>query len=430
MSGRFVRASQFRHVYGEPNKKQESYLDIKPQCLGESSYIVANKTWFAFAKQGGGGPVSVAAVGKLGRTDTKYSINVHTAKVADLSFNPFDDSLLATGSDDCHIKLSQIPDGGLTENITKPLVVLEGHQKKITLIEFSPTASNVLASCSHDTTVKIWDVAEQEEIFSYDGHSAMLQSLHWSQDGSTLVTKSQDKMLRMYDPRVATEVVCVDSQLGSKPAKALSIDNHGLIWTCGRNKYNMRVWALWDKKKMEAPVATGEYDSGSGAFMAYYDPDTSIVYLGGKGDGQIRYYEISNGNAFHLSTYQGESQKGFTILPKAAVDVTKCEIARCIRLMQNWARPVSFIVPRKSDLFQSDIFPDCYAELPAMTTAEWKAGENKPAPTMPLDPKKRQDVQKQGGFVAAKSKAELKEELKIANARIAELEAELAKLKA
>lgn len=428
MSGRFVRASQFRHVYGEAAKKQESYLELKPQCLGESSYIVANKKYFAYAKQGGGGPVTVGEVAKVGRLETKYGINVHTSKVADLSFNPFIDSLLATGSDDCLIKLSQIPEEGFKAPVKEAVATLEGHQKKITLIEFSPTASNVLASCSHDKTVKVWDVAEQEELCSYDGHDAMLQSLHWSQDGSKLLSKSQDKMLRMYDPRTPTEVVCVDSQLGTKPGKALMIDNHGLVFTCGRNKYNTRVWALWDQKKMDAPVKTGEYDSGSGAFMAYYDPDTSIVYLGGKGDGSIRYFEISQGNAFHLSTYQGDSQKGFTILPKSAVDVTKCEVARCIRLMQNWASPVSFIVPRKSDLFQADIFPDCYAEIPAMTAAEWMSGMNKPAPTMPLDPKKRQDVQKQGGFVAAKTKTQLKEELAVANARIKELEAQLAKL--
>lgn len=429
MSGRFVRASQYRHVYGETAKKPDSYLDVQPVCLGESSYIVGNKKYFAFGSKGGGGPVTVGKIGETGRVNKKFGINVHTAKIADLSFNPFNDSLLATGSDDCYIKLTQIPET-FTETIKTPLATLEGHQKKITLIEFSPTASNVLASCSHDKTVKVWDVQEQEELLSYDGHGAMLQSLNWNSDGSQLITKSQDKMMRIYDPRASEAVTCVDSTFGTKPAKALFIDNHDLVFSCGRNKYNMRTWALWDRKKMDKPIKEAEYDSGSGAFMAYYDPDTSIVYVGGKGDGQIRYFEITKDDCFHLSTYSGEAAKGFTILPKAAVDVSKCEIASCLRLHQNYVSPVQFIVPRKSDLFQADIFPDCYAELPALSAEEWKSGQNKPAPTMPLDPKKRKDQVVGSDFTVAKSKAELKEELAAANAKIKELEAELAKLKA
>ena len=44
------------------------------------------------------------------------------------------------------VKLWEIPDDGLTENITEPIVDMIYHQKRVGLIEWHPTASNILIS--------------------------------------------------------------------------------------------------------------------------------------------------------------------------------------------------------------------------------------------------------------------------------------------
>lgn len=46
-------------------------------------------------------------------------------------------------------------------------------------------------------------------------------------------------------------------------------------------------------------------------------------------------------------------------------------------------------VPRKSDLFQKDIFPDTYAGVPGLEAAAWLGGENAEPQTMSLNPKDR-----------------------------------------
>jgi len=46
--------------------------------------------------------------------------------------------------------------------------------------------------------------------------------------------------------------------------------------------------------------------------------------------------------------------------------------------------PISFQVPRKSDVFQDDIFPDCFAGEPAITSDEWLAGKDAEPKTMSL----------------------------------------------
>merc|ERR1719148_121125 len=49
-------------------------------------------------------------------------------------------------------------------------------------------------------------------------------------------------------------------------------------------------------------------------------------------------------------------------------------------------QPLSFIVPRKSDAFQDDIFPDAPSSVPAHTADEWKEGSSKLPLTTALNP--------------------------------------------
>ena len=98
-------------------------------------------------------------INKTGRFDGSLpKVQGHSSSVLDFDWNPFDDSMVASASDDSTVKVWQIPEGGLTENLTEPLVDLKGHGRKVTLLKFNPTVNNVLASCSGDQTVKIWDI--------------------------------------------------------------------------------------------------------------------------------------------------------------------------------------------------------------------------------------------------------------------------------
>eukprot|EP00178_Gracilaria_changii_P021549 TRINITY_DN63998_c0_g1_i1.p1 TRINITY_DN63998_c0_g1~~TRINITY_DN63998_c0_g1_i1.p1 ORF type:complete len:114 (+),score=29.28 TRINITY_DN63998_c0_g1_i1:40-342(+) len=95
--------------------------------------------------------------------------------------------------------------------------------------------------------------------------------------------------------------------------------------------------------------------------------------------------------------------------------------------MRDYVQPVSFQVPRKSDLFQEDLYPPTYAGVAGLEFDAYIAGENKDPVTTSMDPSQRDDTQAAAAvFVADKSPAELKAELEAANKRIAELEAALA----
>ena len=70
----------------------------------------------------------------------------HKGAVLDIQWCPHNDNIIASASDDCSIKIWQIPDSGLVTNLTEPVVDLYAHQKRVGFIAWHPTAQNVLVS--------------------------------------------------------------------------------------------------------------------------------------------------------------------------------------------------------------------------------------------------------------------------------------------
>ena len=123
-------------------------------------------------------------------------------------------------------------------------------------------------------------------------------------------------------------------------------------------------------------------DCSSGILIPYYDPDTRIVFVAGKGDGNIRYYELTDSEPFihYLSEYKSSSpQRGLGVMAKRGLDVTKNEIFRFYKLHATGGicEPISMIVPRKSEVFQEDIYPDTLSGIPSISCDEWLTGVNR-----------------------------------------------------
>ena len=97
-----------------------------------------------------------------------------------------------------------------------------------------------------------------------------------------------------------------------------------------------------------------------------------MIYIAGKGDGNVRYYELLNEDPyiFYLSQFiSGAPQRGFGIVPKRGCVTAQCEIFRFYKLhaTKDIIEPISMIVPRKSESFQDDIYPETQAPVPSLT---------------------------------------------------------------
>ena len=94
-------------------------------------------------------------------------------------------------------------------------------------------------------------------------------------------------------------------------------------------------------------------------------------------DGNIRYFEYTNDKFEFLSEYKSvEPQRGIAFLPKRGVDLHENEVMRAYKTVNDaYIEPVQFIVPRRAEVFQSDIYPPATGTKPALSGTDYFAGK-------------------------------------------------------
>lgn len=440
---RIVRQSKYRHVFGKAFKKEKCYDNIKlSRNAWDSNYICANLKYFAVCVEAaGGGSFVVVPFETKGKLKSDYPLIAgHKAAVLDLDFNPFNDAIVASASEDGTAKLWSIPEGGLTETMRDAVQNLTGHKRKVGTVNWHPTASNVLATSSTDYTVKLWDVEKGQAGNTVEGHGNIIQNVAWNYDGSQLVSSCKDKKVRVLDPRSNAIVGDVAAHDGVKGCRAIFLGNTGKILTVGFSKTSDRQYAVWDPSNLSTPLCSENIDTASGQLMPFYDNDTGVLFLSGKGDGNVRYYEFADDatKLYYLSQYTSSvPARGMCALSKLGCKTAKCEIARLLKLTPSTMEPISFQVPRKGaeDVFQDDIYPPTAEPVPTVSADEWFSGKTvaprlisleggfKPRdkPASSFNP----DVQKEDEGPATEK--ELREEWKKQKDRISYLESEIAK---
>lgn len=397
MSGKFVRASKYRHVFGQAAKKELQYENVKvTNNAWDSNLIKTNGKFLAVNwNASGGGAFAVIPLNEVGKSPDQVPLfRGHTAQVLDTDFDPFNDRRLASGSDDSKIGIWDIPENysfhnALDENDeishVKPTRMLSGHSRKVGHVLFHPLAQNVLASSSLDYTVKLWDVESGENKLTLK-HPDMVTSMSFSYDGNYLATVARDKKLRVWDIR-ANKIVCEgQAHSGAKNQRVVWLGNSDRIATTGFSKLSDRQIGIWDAFNLEKGDLGGFYtvDQSSGILMPFYDDSNKILYLAGKGDGNIRYYELQNDELFELSEYQStEPQRGFAVAPKRTVNIKENEVVKGFKtVVDQYIEPVSFYVPRRSEEFQEDIYPDAPSDKPALSSEEWFSGKSVDGPIL------------------------------------------------
>jgi coronin-2 len=323
----------------------------------------------------------VIPLNNTGRIDfQRCKVIGHSGLIFDLKWNPFNDYQIASASDDCTIKLWTIPEGGLTSILSEFTNELLGHRRKITQLEWHPSTSNVLFSAGFDNLVIVWDVSTSplngnSILKIIDCHVDQIYSLAVNREGSHIATTSKDKILRIIEPRTGIVVAEGMAHNGTKQSRVVFL-NDSRVLTTGFSKHSDRQFSIWNQHDLKTPLASTTIDSASGIVQPFFDYETKTLYLCGKGEGTIRYYEIVDEapHIYYLNQFiSGQPQKSLGWMPKRGLNVATCEIFRFYKIHAagNVVEPISFNVPRKSTLFQSDLYPDTLSIKPAMTINEW-----------------------------------------------------------
>ena len=431
-------SSPYRHIYGEPAKPIDSYTEVLvTSSTIDTNMLAANARFIAvpWETRGGGSFAVLKADGK-GRIGTSAPLFTgHKAPVIDVAFNPFNDFVVASASDDATIKLWKIEcKGDQVAPNAAAYASMSGHSRKVSRLVFNPLVDGALASFGGENAIKLWDVNKGSVVSTIKGPTQQFLDINWSQDGNRLVLPAKDKKLHVYDVRAGTEVFAVAGHVGMKGGRAVFYDPLNYIASTGFGQSAARQVFLRDTRNPEKLIAEEDVDYNSGVLMPFIDPDTGVLYTFGRGDQACKYWELrgENPELFGLSqTAFPEAIRAVCHAPKYCVDTARCELDRFYIITQSKALlHLPMIVPRRNaECFQEDLYPETVGPEASIDFDSWKEGKD-------ATPKK---ISLENGFTLGEEKAvevpvgddpaALHKEIDRLKGRIAELEAEIAALK-
>ncbi|TFK48507.1 microtubule binding protein [Heliocybe sulcata] len=402
---RFVRPSKYRHVFGQTGKKEYGIENVKvSNSAWDTNLIAASGRYISINwNASGGGAFAILPLPSPFHATSNLPYKLpdiiplarsHTAPVLDTDWSPHNDAIVASAGEDGKAMIWKVEpssfegwgEEGWEPRDFDPVLRIDVSPRKIGQVLFHPTADNVLATASGEHTVKLWDLANPESAKSVlTGHGDSIQSMAFNPAGTVLVTTSRDRKLRMFDARAGNEAVRVtDGHGGIKGARVVWMGENNNIATTGFSRMSDRQLSVWETGGL-GNIKTITIDQSSGIMMPFWS-DNNILFLAGKGDGNIRYYEWESEQLFPLAEHKSnEPQRGMCFLPRRALNVFDCEIARAYKISGSYIEPIAFIVPRKSDSFQSDIFPPAPSSEPTLSAAEFFSGKTAPPKLVNLE---------------------------------------------
>ncbi|XP_050708848.1 coronin-7-like isoform X2 [Eriocheir sinensis] len=390
------KVSKYKNATPIVPKKEDCLTDLKvgnPQSCG--SHVRASAAFVAHTVENrGGGSVGIVPLGscKGRQAPNAPLIQAHTDFVTDFAFSPFHDGLLATCSADTMVHLWHVPPQGLISSLSAPEATLAPFDKRVELVVFNPAADALLSVCCGGA-VTLWDVNTSKHVYGYSDHGDQILGLSWSLDGQLMSSVCKDKQLRIIDPRTSKLPLKADSHTQAKDSKVCWLSGHNKILTTGWDSSRAREVKIRDTRQLGTPYKTLAFDASTGILLPLYDPDTNMLFLAGKADTSIAYYEVTDSEPFLLEgrRHGGTLQtKGACLVPKRALDVMAAEVNKVLQLTSSAIIPISFQVPRKSYReFHSDLYPDTLSPEPACSVTQWLAGSQNTVKKTSLNPSQR-----------------------------------------
>ncbi|TSK31411.1 Histone-binding protein RBBP4 [Bagarius yarrelli] len=191
--------------------KEGKIVDAKTIFTGHTA-VVEDVSWHLLHESLFG---SVADDQKLMIWDTRsnntskpsHAVDAHTAEVNCLSFNPYSEFILATGSADKTVALWDL------RNLKLKLHSFESHKDEIFQVQWSPHNETILASSGTDRRLNVWDLSKigeeqspedaedgpPELLFIHGGHTAKISDFSWNPNEPWVICSvSEDNIMQVW----------------------------------------------------------------------------------------------------------------------------------------------------------------------------------------------------------------------------------------
>lgn len=161
----------------------------------------------------------------------------HTKDVLSVAFSA-DNRQIVSGSRDRTIKLWN------TLGVCKYTIQEDCHSDWVSCVRFSPNTTNpIIVSCGWDRTVKVWSLINCKLRNNHVGHSAYLNTVTVSPDGSLCASGGRDGKAMLWDLNEAKHLYTLD---GGDPINAL-VFSPNRYWLCAACGSSIKIWDLENK---------------------------------------------------------------------------------------------------------------------------------------------------------------------------------------
>lgn len=199
-----------------------------------------------------------------------------------------------------------------------------------------------------DGALHAWNIVTGQEFAIHERENGALFGSEWNHNGSMIGFTDKERHICVFDPRkneIALEVNAFD---GNKNANMCFMGNTDMIACTGHSKNNDRQIKLFDMKKFDTPVQTLNVDHQSYTCQTYYDADTQLLFIPGRGESTCKYYELVNGAFKKAAEFTStDAARSSTFMPKRFVNYNKCELNTMVKLTKSWVGYVHFNYPKK-----------------------------------------------------------------------------------
>ncbi|CAF0908053.1 unnamed protein product [Rotaria sordida] len=137
----------------------------------------------------------------------------HQAVVEDVAWHLFHETLFGSVGDDCKLMIWDTR----SSNYTKPSHVVDAHNAEVNCLSFNPFSEYILATGSADKTVALWDLRNLKlKLHTFESHKDEIFQVQWSHHNETILASSgTDRRLHVWDlSKIGEEQTTDDAEDG------------------------------------------------------------------------------------------------------------------------------------------------------------------------------------------------------------------------